>query len=302
MPDKPTITQAYDNTNTLGRHGMGAVPDSPDPRDYDYRNVAAAGRLQELPDSVSLLELLPSKPWNQDWTNACTSFAANLLVAATREKIGLPYIEPSFMATWYWTKMAMFGPDVAKQNVGASIREAVLSTRREGVAPSHIHPFEPRLLEIPPGPATIQEAEKNQSLYFFRVDDYEKGIELEFLYRCLAEGWPVSVALPLYNTFEPDYNTGMVPIPKESDKLEGWHAMAFYGYYLNGRRPYFRCRNSWGPWGGRHINPTGRQIEPGTCRIPIEYVRDHGYDCWSIRAVENGIIAGTGVELSEVVK
>lgn len=295
MPNKPRLAEALEYPGKIGSHGTGSIPDPPDPRDYDYKAVAAAGKFQELPDSISLADLLPAKTWDQGNSNACTSFAANLLVAVAREKAGIPYTEPSFAATWYWTKLALFGPAVAKQNVGASIREAVLSTRREGIAPSSLFPFA-NYLNREPGPEVATEAEKHQSLYFFRVDDYEKGIDVDFLYRCLAEGWPVSISLPLYDSFEPEYGTGLVPYPNTNDRLEGWHTMVLYGYYLNGRRPYFRCRNSWGTWGGRHINPSGKQIEPGTCRIPMEYVRDYGYDCWTIRAVEDGVVDGVALD------
>lgn len=278
------------------RHGMGSIPDQPDPRDYQYQSVAAASRFVELPESVSLAEFLP-KPWNQDPFGSCTSFSALTLVTVARAKGGLPYIEPSFMATWYWTKLAMYGPGTANTDVGASIREAVLSTRREGVAPAKSFPYIPANLGQVPGERVKAEAEANQSLYFFRVDDYESGIDVDFIYRCLAEGWPVSIALPLYSSFEPGYTDGYVPYPSDGDRFEGWHAMTLYGYNLRGRRPYFRCRNQWGSeWGGRRILPSAKHIEPGTCRIPIEYVRDHGYDCWTIRAVEDGKIQGVALE------
>jgi hypothetical protein len=297
---RPNPDIDVDNSKFRG-HGTGAIPDAPDARDYDYRAVAAASRFVKLPESVSLAEWFPKHIWNQDPFGSCTSYSANHLVTYVREVLGLPYIEPSFMATWYWTKLAMYGPEVAAKDVGCSIREAVLSTRREGVAPANLFPYGPQYLGKIPDEGVKAEAEKHQSLYFFRLDDYWNGIELDFLYRCLAEGWPVSIAIPLYDTFEPDYNNGYVPYPAEGDQLEGYHAMTLYGYYMKGRRPYFRCRNQWGSnWGGRHILPSGKHIEPGTCRLPVEYVRDMGFDFWTVRAVEDGKVQG--VRLDEVIK
>lgn len=303
MPDKPRLTEAFAHVGKHGKFGLGSIPDSPDPRDYDYRRLAEAGRFREIPDSVSLAEFLPNKTWNQNGTRACTSFAANLLVSVARAKAGIPYVEPSFLATWYWSKRAQFGPTVARQNVGTSLREAVLSTRREGVAPSSVFPFDERRLEVEPGPEVVARAEKHSCLHFFRVDDFHKGADLEFLYRCLAEGWPIAISMPIYPSFKTEYKTGFVPYPTdEEENPDGWLAMTLCGYYLNGRSPYFKCRLSWGAWGGRHLYPSGKQVEPGMCRLPVEYVRDMAYDCWSVRYVEDGLIQGTGVRLDEVVR
>jgi hypothetical protein len=287
----------FESDNKLGRHGTGAIPDSPDPRDYEYAAVAAASRFMQLPESVSLADNLPKKIWDQKAFSSCTSYTAHHLVAAARNKAEMPYLEPSFMATWYWSKAASYGPSIAGQDIGCSIREAVLSTRREGVAPASLFPYTEQNLTKEPPAEVVSAAEASQSLYFFRVDDYEKGIDVEFLYRCLAEGWPVSIALPLYDTFNPEYGSGFVPYPTDKAKFVGWHAMTLYGYYLRGRRPYFRCRNQWGSsWGGRYLTPSGKRVESGTCRLPIEYVRDMGYDCWTIRAVENDRIQGVPIE------
>lgn len=282
------------------KFGTGLVPDEEDPRDFQYRRVAAASPFLEIPESISLIHLFPKKRWNQRIFGSCTSFTAHHLVAAVREKMGLDYIEPSFMATWYWTKLAMYGPGAANQDLGASIRESVMSTRREGVAPAELFPYVDRNLSQVPGDAVKQEAEKKQSLFFFRIDDIESGkdgLDVEFVYRCLAEGWPVSIALPLYNTFDPEYSTGLIPYPGDGDKLEGYHAMTLYGYNLRGRRPYFKCMNQWGEdWGGRYLIPSGKHVEGGTCRLPIEYVRDFGFDSWTIRAVEDDKVQGVPIE------
>lgn len=299
--DKPTQQEAIVYSDkTMKRHGMGAVPDTADPRDYEYKAVAESGAMVNIPDSMSVAKLFPREVWEQGDMGACTSFVANLLVAAARSKMGYPYIRPSWMATWYWTKRAMYGEDVAKMNVGASIREAVMSTKREGVVSDKEFPYTANNLQIDPGPDVLTHANDYQSLYFFRLDDYDRGVDVDFLLRCLAEGYPLSVALPIYDSFVPDYSTSFVPVPGKSDKLQGHHAMTIYGYYLEGDNPHFRVRNSWGAWGGRHLLPSGRHVEPGTCRIPIEYVRDFGYDCWSIRAVEGGIIEGTKIPLLEI--
>lgn len=302
--NKPnTVKAAEVATNTFKHHGMGAIPDEIDTRDYQYREIAVRGRVVELDDTMSLAQFLPKETWDQGQFGSCTSFAANLMVSAARAIAGLPYRRPSFMATWYWTKKSMYGEGMAHLNLGASIREAVMSTRREGVASDKVYPYKPENLNRPPSPEAYDDAEPHQSLYYFRIDDFESGedgIDLDFAYRCLAEGWPISIALPLYSSFEPDYADGRIPYPGDGDKLEGYHAMVIYGYSLLGNQPFFRVRNSWGDWGGRHILPSGKHVEKGTCRIPVEYVRDFGFDCWTIRAVEDGKVEN--VPLEKVVK
>lgn len=285
---------------TLKKKGMGAIPDGADKRDYEYKALVSAGRFQELPDMVSVANLLPKETWDQGDTSACTAFTTAALVAAARAKAGLKYFRPSVAATWYWTKAAMYGEKLASQNLGCSIREAILSTRREGVVAEADFPFFTKSPVAAPSPDLLLKAEANQSLYFFRLDDPEvgAGLDLNFLFRCLAEGWPVSITLPIHKNFEPDFATSRIPMPDGG--LEGYHAMTIYGYFLNGKEPFIRVRNSWGNWGGRHILPSGKQIEAGTCRIPLEYVEKHGFDCWTIRAVEDGMVCGNNVPLVEV--
>ena len=288
MPNRPTFAESVTPVANNRPHGFGAVPDSPDSRDFEYKAVAAAGRVVELPDSVSVGHLLPKKVWDQGRFGSCTAFTALHLVAAAWRKAGLIYQEPSFMATWYWTKAAMYGEPTARMDVGCSIREAVMSTRREGVAFADDFPYSDKTIESPPDDEVLAKAQTYQSLYFFRIDDFENGIDEDFIFRCLAEGWPVSIAVPIHEGFVPEYASSMVLDPTRGS-LEGYHAMTIYGYYLEGKRPYFKVRNQWGEhWGGRHLLPSGRVVEAGCCRLPVDFVKEFGFDCWTIRQVEDG--------------
>ena len=284
---RPTfMASVYNMVNGKHKqHGMGSVPDARDNRDLDYKRLTLDSKFLELPETVSLAHLLPKENWDQGSLSAGASFAANLLVSAVQTKLGVPYSRPSWMATWHWAKAHMYGLPLSHQDVGCSTREALISIKREGILLDSRFPYGPQHLTRMPDYEMRADA-KHPPVLFYRIDDINEPLDIDFVLRCLAEGWPLVVSLPIYHTFETGYSDGMVPLPKARDNIEGYQALVLYGYYIKGQNPFFRARLSWGSWGGRHLTPSGRQVEGGTCRIPVDYVAEDGFDCWTARPVE----------------
>jgi C1A family cysteine protease len=95
---------------------------------------------------------------------------------------------------------------------------------------------------------------------------------------CLAEGYPFVFGFTVYESFEgvPIAKTGILNLPKKTEKVVGGHAVLAVGYDDTGAR--FIVRNSWGAhWG-----------QKGYFTIPYSYLLNENLsdDFWTIRLVE----------------
>ena len=112
---------------------------------------------------------------------------------------------------------------------------------------------------IPPSEEAIKEASSRLVTKAMNVNLAHKDIV-----SALAEGYPVGIALKLFNSFKPDQN-GFIfrPADEELNGDEfGWHAMVICGF--SEKQKVYVVRNSWGDsWG-----------DDGYCYIPFSYVED----------------------------
>jgi C1A family cysteine protease len=105
------------------------------------------------------------------------------------------------------------------------------------------------------------------------VSEYKRvPRDLSALRTALCRCDPVVFGMSIYSSFLTDTvsNTGIVPIPAVSERMEGGHAVLCIGYGDG----YFLCQNSWGSsWG-----------DSGYFRIPVEYVEnpDLSDDFWTV--------------------
>ncbi|MEO7143534.1 MAG: C1 family peptidase, partial [Bryobacteraceae bacterium] len=95
---------------------------------------------------------------------------------------------------------------------------------------------------------------------------------------CLAAGFPFSVGITVYDSFETEAvaQSGAVPMPAPSESVLGGHAVLVVGYDDKSQR--FTVRNSWGPdWGIK-----------GYFTLPYAYLTDANLadDLWTIRLVQ----------------
>ncbi|CAF0921579.1 unnamed protein product [Adineta ricciae] len=97
---------------------------------------------------------------------------------------------------------------------------------------------------------------------------------------CLAQGFPFTFALKLYNSFHQAAKKGIITTPtisKHSQSAIGSQALLAVGY--SDRSNAFIVRNSWGSsWGDK-----------GYCYVPYEYMTDPNlcFDLWTIRRISN---------------
>ena len=100
---------------------------------------------------------------------------------------------------------------------------------------------------------------------------------VEQLKGCLADGFPFVFGISVYESFESDAvaKTGTVPMPKQTEKNLGGHAILAVGY--DDRKKRFIIRNSWGtPW----AKPSGR-FQPGYGTLFFEYVKKYALEAYA---------------------
>jgi C1A family cysteine protease len=95
--------------------------------------------------------------------------------------------------------------------------------------------------------------------------------------QCLVDSFPFGAGIAIYESFDSVGQDGIVPYPKKSEKLRGYHAISFFGYDED--EQVFICKNSWGTGFG----------DNGWFYLPYKFVENPRLcsDLWTIRKVEN---------------
>ena len=256
----------------LKQMNLGCIKDSPDPRDFKFLKSTHWTEMSPIDLRVSC-PLVRS----QGYIGSCTAFASTQLFDFVRKKNNLINWKPSPLFTYYATRKFA---NLQDQDSGASVREALKSTARDGVAMERHWPYDmAKYRENPPEEAWIN-AEKHQTLEYFRVDDFDKSAFLG----CLNDGYPFVFGIYLYSSFN-SFQTvlsGIVPNPdKENEKRIGGHCMMAVGWKRieqeGVEKEFLIVQNSWGDtW-----------ADKGFCYIPMEYIMSNdAFDFWTIRLTE----------------
>jgi C1A family cysteine protease len=251
---------------------LGCIKDEPDPRDFKFLKTTHWTEL-------SPIDLRPFCPpvRAQGHIGSCTAFASTQLFDFIRKKNKLVNWKPSPLFTYYATRKFA---NLQDQDSGASVREALKSTARDGVAMERHWPYNiSKFKENPTEEAWIN-AEKHQTLEYSRVDDFDKSAFLG----CLNDGYPFIFGIYLYTSFNSFQTvlTGIVPVPdKENEKRIGGHCMMAVGWkkmeHEGVEKEFLIVQNSWGDtW-----------ADKGFCYIPLEYIMSNdAFDFWTIRLTE----------------
>lgn len=258
-------------------YSFGCEPDTHDERDYRLKSVND----KVFPDSVNLSEDIKTGWWfgeahDQGSLGACTAFATNDMVRYVRFKTKLSYWPTSQLFTYYATRKLRGSID---EDSGATAREALKATADYGVSKDHLWPYDISKFKDEPPKEAWDNASSHQSLSYFRLEQ-----SLEDLIGCLANGYPFTFGMKIYQSFIDFQKSTMfnIVIPKPDtikEKYLGGHCMLAVGYYKSNEDYIIIVRNSWGSKfadrGYVHI-PLSMLLDPFTC-----------FDFWTLRTSED---------------
>ncbi len=242
---------------------LNYTPDIPDERDFKYTPF----KLEiKLPKSVDLHSFLPPA-YDQGDLGSCTANATSSAICLRRIKQGKSFINPSRLFIYYKTR------EIAgsiSSDSGASIRQVIKSVAKYGYPSENLWPY--LISKFAEKPS--DEAHKEAMLHL--VTKYESiSNNLDHIKSCLAEGYPVSLGVMVYESFETPIE-GVIRMPKKREAFLGGHAIILIGY--DDKTKLFKFRNSWGSnWG-----------DNGNGYLPYKYIQDRNLamDFWRIMITE----------------
>ncbi len=241
----------------------GWVPDLPDKRDSLYGAVYKISA--KLPGKVDLRPQCPPVA-DQGQLGSCTAnaLAGALEFLELKNKQGL--IELSRLFIYYNERVIEH--DV-KQDNGAMIRDGIKSLAGQGVCAEAQWPYVISQFAKKPTAACYSKARQHS------ISTYQRLETTDEMRSCLADGYPFVFGFTVYESFESSAvaKTGIVNLPKASERTLGGHAVCAVGYSDAQKR--FIVRNSWGDdWGMQ-----------GYFTIPYAYLADRNLsdDFWTIR-------------------
>ena len=264
---KTNVKKSVQTAPDIRKAVYGWQPDIPDNRDHQYgavRKIPAT-----LPPKVDLSTLCSAVEDQKD-LGSCTANALAGALEYLMKKDKSPYIDMSRLFIYYNERVIEHS---IKTDSGAMIRDGIKTLAKQGACSEKIWPYDTAKFASKPPKACYTEALKYQILAYARINT------LDEMRACLADGYPFVFGFSVYEGFETQQmaKTGILNMPKPTEKMVGGHAVLGIGYDDAARR--FIVRNSWGPeWGKK-----------GYFTMPYDYVasRDLSDDFWTIRRGEN---------------
>lgn len=217
------------------------VKDKTDSRDLEY-NKRHDVYAQLLPKKIDLRDKC-SPIVDQGRLGSCT---ANAIVSGLREFMLLndssKHFERLSRLFLYWWERELEG--TVYRDSGASLRDGMKVLNKKGVCLESSWPYDIQTFENPPAQNEMIEA-KN-----YTISGYQRIKSINEIKHALLINHLVVFGMTVFESFETVGADGIVPIPKDSEKELGGHAMCIVGYDDNFNGGSFIVRNSWGAtWG-----------------------------------------------------
>ena len=245
----------------LKTHSYGWVPDVPDSRDYLY--AAIKPRKLRTPAKVDLREYC-SEVEDQGPLGSCTAnaLAGNLEFLDNQADSRYTDVSRLFI---YYNERAL--ERTVASDSGAMLRDGIKTLHQDGVCSEARWPYKIKEFAKKPSKACYQEAKTR------RIQTYHRILSISDVLGCLTEGFPFVFGFAVYESFEDrrTAQTGVVRMPKKTEKMLGGHAVLAVGFEQKAK--HIIARNSWGrAWG-----------MDGYFTMPFEYLETLADDLWTIR-------------------
>jgi C1A family cysteine protease len=292
---------SHDNLNKenlVKSKALGWIPDVPDFRDnYFTLSPDLLDKRKALPPKVDLRDtgFFNFPLLDQGNLGSCTANAISAAVTFAMLKqgkttapqvnmgvkptnvqepgnIGTGFFSPSRLFIYYNERVKI---NTVNSDSGAVIRDGIKSLNTEGAPKETTWPYDiPKFTQKPPQ-AAYDEAQNYQAVQYRRL----LNTDIKQLKGCLVQGFPFVLGFAVYSSFMTSQvaQTGIMPMPQQSEKLMGGHAVLCVGY--DDAKKVFIIRNSWGDqWGDK-----------GYFYMPYSYATntDLATDFWTITMMEN---------------
>jgi C1A family cysteine protease len=155
------------------------------------------------------------------------------------------------------------------EDSGAEIHDGVQCINTLGVCSEENWPYDITKFTEKPSDNCYVNAKNHHSISYRAIEQ-----NINQLKAALIDGFPIVFGFSVYESFESDdvAKTGIMPLPKEGEKILGGHAVALVGF--DDSKKVFIVRNSWGEiWGDK-----------GYFYMPYEFIINSAYasDFWTI--------------------
>lgn len=277
-------------SETIGKLGMGWLPDYPDFRDYTMEITSVRSMLDTVGVTKSKVSLPVSadlRAWcspveNQGSLGSCTANAGVGIVEYFEIKAFGNYIDASRLFLYKTTRnmLQMTG------DTGAFLRTTMSALVLFGVPPEDYWKYNIADFDKEPPSFCYAFAQNFQAINYYRLDP--PGTAKDMLLNCiktyLSAGLPSMFGFTVYNSYTQANTTGKIPYPTPGEKTVGGHAVVAVGFDDNMKikntnpgaketKGALLIRNSWGTgWGNN-----------GYGWLPYEYVlKGLAVDWWSL--------------------
>lgn len=244
------------------KHKYGWKPDLPDQKDI----WATFPEKVFVKDVVDLRSDMP-EVYDQGHLGSCTANALCGAFVFDIKKQKLDLFNPSRLFLYFNERVI---ENSIEYDSGASLRDGIKVLDTIGVCKEEYCPYDIQSFKYKPTDQAYEDASLNKVVKYRRIrpiiDDFKRSISL---------GFPVVFGFSVYESFEtPDVErTGIMPMPKQGEKILGGHAVVACGY----DDKYLLVRNSWGSdWG-----------QTGYFWMPYKFVNPRNCsDSWLIEKIK----------------
>ncbi len=223
----------------------------------DHRDLRHVAKPSTPPPPSLDLRPDPWPVWDQGTLESCTAHAlcAALQFVVRKEKRD-PGFDPSRLFLYY-NERAREG--TVDKNAPVLMRDGIKAVAKNGVCPEGLWPYDELRYAERPDPPCYLKAKAHRAIRYAAV-----GQKRQQMQACLAEGFPFTIGIALYSSYEgmETRRTGIIPVPDQKSEVDlGGHALLVVGY--DAQLGYL-VRNSFGASWGRE----------GYGWLPFEFAED----------------------------
>lgn len=229
----------------MKNRSFGWIPDVPDQRDklYSISKVTVAAKNVDFRTEKVVPPIMDQGNLGSCVGNGWAYEIGFNMLNKQAKKVDLTNL-PFSRLFIYYNARAIEG--TASYDSGAYIRDGIKTIAKEGVCAEKRWPYVISKYKNKPTATAYKEALNFKSVTYMRVDNSSKSA----IQDALNNGYPIVHGFTVYDSFMSAEveRTGVVPMPKKTESVQGGHCTVIVGYDVKTDR--YICANSWSSsWG-----------------------------------------------------